>query len=186
MKRIVVLSAPPALLPEHASLHDPVDDLRASCLRALAHLLERHDGPIRLVTDPVQASNAARGITEPAGARAVRHLLGELGSTLPAGPEHRDAEAWIVVANGSARRGEKAPGHLDERAFAFDDDIEKALWAGDGTVLAGLDTALGEELLAEGIAGLVELGRAVPTPGRALGWFSSDERGVAWWVVSWL
>ena len=35
----------------------------------------------------------------------------------------RGGRAYLVVGNGSARRSEKAPGHLDERAVAFDDAL---------------------------------------------------------------
>jgi hypothetical protein len=185
MTHVVVLSTPPALLPEYASLDDPVEELRSACLRALAHLVERHAGPIRLITDPVPPGNEARGITEPVGARVVRHLLAELGCDVPVGTEHADAGAWIIVANGSARRGEKAPGHLDGRSFAFDDAVQQALWSGDTAALTELDVELGAELLAEGIAGLVALGRVAPAPKQVLPWFDSDERGVRWWAVSW-
>src|SRR5690606_40923793 len=60
-----------------------------------------------------------------------------------------DASAVVVVANGSARRGEKAPGHLDERSFDFDAGIDKALRDGDGTALTAVDAALAVDLLAD-------------------------------------
>ena len=54
------------------------------------------------------------------GARVAEHLL---ASTARAG----DAPSYLVVGNGSARRTEKAPGHLDERAEAFDADLGRCL-----------------------------------------------------------
>ena len=45
----------------------------------------------------------------------------------------------LVVANGSARRGEKAPGYLDERAFGFDAAIGAALRGPDPAALGELD-----------------------------------------------
>ena len=67
----------------------------------------------------------------------------------------------LVMANGSAKRSEKAPGHLDERAFDFDDAVDLALRSGDGRRLAALDAALGAELWASGIEPLADLGRAL-------------------------
>jgi hypothetical protein len=57
----------------------------------------------------------------------------------------------LVVGDGSARRAEKAPGHLDDRAAGFDAQVEAALAAGDPALLAALDAALGVELLAGGV-----------------------------------
>jgi len=56
-----------------------------------------------------------------------------------------------VVADGSARRTEKAPGHLDDRAEGFDAQVEKALAAGDPELLKALDVNLAEALLVGGM-----------------------------------
>ena len=56
----------------------------------------------------------------------------------------------LVMADGSARRGPRAPGHLDERAEAFDAEVERALRAGDLQALAAVDPALARELVATG------------------------------------
>jgi hypothetical protein len=56
----------------------------------------------------------------------------------------------LVMADGSARRGLRAPGYLDERAEAFDAEVERALRAGDLQALAGVDPALARELVATG------------------------------------
>jgi hypothetical protein len=55
----------------------------------------------------------------------------------------------LVMGDGSARRTEKAPGWLDERAAGFDAGVSKALSEGDPEALAG-DLELGAELLAAG------------------------------------
>lgn len=57
----------------------------------------------------------------------------------------------LALADGSARRGVKAPGYLDERAEPFDAAVARALAAGDAAALAGLDPAEGERLLAAGV-----------------------------------
>jgi hypothetical protein len=56
----------------------------------------------------------------------------------------------LAVGDGSARRTVKAPGYLDEAAEPFDAVVSAALARGDAAVLAGLDPAAGELLLAAG------------------------------------
>jgi hypothetical protein len=63
----------------------------------------------------------------------------------PAGPR----DGLLVMGDGSARRTEKAPGWLDERAAGFDAGVGDALAAGDPAQLAR-DLTLGAELLAAG------------------------------------
>jgi hypothetical protein len=56
----------------------------------------------------------------------------------------------LVVGDGSACRSEKAPGHLDERAEAYDAAIAAAIAAGDVNALANLDAGLSAELMCSG------------------------------------
>jgi hypothetical protein len=58
--------------------------------------------------------------------------------------------ALLVMADGSARRGLKAPGYLDERAAAFDAGVEGAVRAGDLAPLLDIDAGLARELMAAG------------------------------------
>lgn len=58
--------------------------------------------------------------------------------------------ALLVVGDGTARRTEKAPGHLDDRAEAFDTAIAAAVRTGDIEALGGLDATLAAELLCAG------------------------------------
>jgi hypothetical protein len=71
--------------------------------------------------------------------------LAELLTVLP-GPV-----GVLALADGSARRSVKAPGHLDDAAEPFDAAVAAALRAGDAAALAGLDAAEGERLLAAGV-----------------------------------
>jgi hypothetical protein len=57
----------------------------------------------------------------------------------------------LAMGDGSARRGEKAPGHLDPAAGPFDAAVAGALASGDAAALAALDPAEGERLLAAGV-----------------------------------
>jgi hypothetical protein len=59
--------------------------------------------------------------------------------------------ALLVLGDGSARRTEKAPGYLDERAEPFDRGVADALRSGDPARLAALDADLGTQLLAAGV-----------------------------------
>jgi hypothetical protein len=55
----------------------------------------------------------------------------------------------LVMGDGSARRTEKAPGWLDERAAGFDAGVAKALGSGEPDALR-TDLTLGADLLAAG------------------------------------
>jgi len=95
-----------------------------------------------------------------------------------------EAIAWLgdgklVVANGSAKRTEKAPGHFDERAEAFDEALGAALRAGD---LAGLDLSLADELWAD-VAGLDALAGLRATDVQVD--YDDAPYGVQYWVVRW-
>jgi hypothetical protein len=58
--------------------------------------------------------------------------------------------AVLVVGDASARRNEKAPGHLDDRAAPFDAAIARAVATGDVTALGSLDAPLAAELMCTG------------------------------------
>lgn len=61
-----------------------------------------------------------------------------------------DRVALLVMGDGSARRTEKAPGHLDPRAHAFDAEVARALATGDSAALLALDPRLSSDLLVAG------------------------------------
>ena len=79
------------------------------------------DGPVELV--------AARWHADPGPVAALAERLGD----------RPDGTVLLVLGDGSARRGEKAPGYLDERAFGFDDAVAAALAGGDAAALRDLD-----------------------------------------------
>ncbi len=60
------------------------------------------------------------------------------------------SRAVLAVGDGSARRTEKAPGHFDDRAEAFDATIAAAIAAGDLAGLRSLDATLAADLLCAG------------------------------------
>lgn len=160
MTRAVLVPGVLALLPEYAGLDDPVVRLRTVCLDAVGWLAEA--GPVEVVGSPQ-------------GQRVARHLLAVAGGS--EGP----GGALLVVGNGSARRTERAPGHLDERAATFDDALGLALREGDAATLAEIDPDLARELWADTahLSRLAGLGPASSVD------HDDDPFGVHYWVIRW-
>jgi hypothetical protein len=105
----------------------------------------------------------------------------DLGAKLAAA----DSVALLVMADGGARRGLKAPGYLDERCAPFDADVEAAIRSGDLQALMAVDPVLARELMATGrpawqvLAGAWRLSRPACTIR-----YSGDPFGVAYLVAS--
>jgi hypothetical protein len=62
-----------------------------------------------------------------------------------------DRSVVVAVADGSACRTERAPGHLDPRAEGFDDAIADVLSQGDASALSDIDPTLARDLLCGGV-----------------------------------
>ncbi len=191
IRTVLVLPSPPALLAPQSAI-DPVRELRVACAAAVAGL----PGQDRVVVLAAQISesNAARGVTEPLGHRVAAHLLDgrefEPQLALPYAAaallEVDEPTTLLVMADGSARRGEKAPGHLHQDAVVFDAAIGSALLSGDARALAALDPELGEELWCEGIPAFRVLGEVARDQKIvAAVTYADAPYGVAWWVASW-
>jgi hypothetical protein len=161
--RVVVIPSTLALLPEYASVEDPIPELRAAVEAAVSWLLE--DGP------------ATAYVASPSARRIAVCLLGDRRGQGP---------GLLVVANGSATRTEKAPGHFDERAAAFDEAIGKALAAGDPAALAAIDLDLADELWALPDADVLRslANRVGPVTGVQVD-YDDAPYGVQYWVVRW-
>ena len=156
MTRVVLVPGALALLPAYAGIEDPVAELRAACLEAVAWL-----------------GSAVEVLGDAQGRRVGEALLEASGVST-------GAAAYLVVGNGSARRTEKAPGHLDERAAAFDEALGAALRAGRFEV----DRALAGELLAA-VEGIVAVGELAADAGPATVDYNDDPFGVQYWVMRW-
>jgi hypothetical protein len=93
--------------------------------------------------------------------------------------------ALLAMADGSARRGLRAPGYLDERSIAFDALVEQAVRSGRLETLLAVDPALAADLMATGrsawqvLAGALT-GRKVCSEVR----YCDDPFGVAYLVAS--
>lgn len=97
------------------------------------------------------------------------------------------AEAWadrVFVANGSAKRTEKAPGYLDERAEGFDAAVRESLVAPHPAGLRAVDEALATELWAD-LAALPELADALEGATLVSVDYDDAPYGVQYWVVRW-
>ncbi|MEI7054362.1 hypothetical protein WBG06_00980 [Nocardioides sp. CCNWLW239] len=163
MTRVALVPGCLALLPEYASLDDPVAELRAACLAAVAWLGED-----------------VRVIAGAQGARVASALLAEVG----AAPVSSGEAAYLVVGNGSACRSEKAPGHLDPRAAGFDDRLGRSLVEPDADALGALDLGLAEELWAD-VAPIVEAADLLRRVETVAVDYDSDPYGVRYWVARW-
>lgn len=99
----------------------------------------------------------------------------------------RPGLALLLLGDGSARRGEKAPGFLDERAFGLDDEVADALADGDPEPLRDLDAGLAAELMVGGRSVLRLLGllgdRLRPTTAALA--HRDDPYGVSYFVARW-
>ncbi len=171
MTRVVLVPGVLALLPSYASLEDPVADLRAAALSAVAWL---RPGPVVVLGDEQGTRVGAALLAAVGGFEA--QAPGPLGPSLEAA-----AASYLVVGNGTARRTEKAPGHFDERAAAYDDALRGALTSSDAK---WPDFELGKGLLAS-LDGIARLPEVVPAGVLAQVDYDDDPYGVQYWVMRW-
>lgn len=95
--------------------------------------------------------------------------------------------ALVVVADGTARRGPRAPGYTDERADPFDRSWLDAVARADAGILAALDPVLADELMMTGRAPLQVLaGAAHGTSWMGELVYADDPYGVQYAVAQWL
>jgi hypothetical protein len=122
------------------------------------------------------------------GAVALRLAGGELrlaGATpISEAQLNEPGTALLVLGDGSACRRDGAPGHIDDRSFAYDDAVAAALGSGDATALAGLDERLGTELLATGRL-TWPVAASAGSPGAAELRYRDDPYGLSWFVALW-
>lgn len=178
---VVIVPGAPLLLPEYQGRVAAAPGLLESCVAAVREAVaSAHHVVVVHATD-----RDPRSTKLPVGLRVADHLL---AATQEAFDVTHVAVAWdasveecvalgrglaaerdttlLVVADGSARRTEKAPGHFDERAAAVDDAIVSAIHASaDGGLsrLLDLDPELCADVLAAGRAPLQVLAAATGT-----------------------
>ncbi|PZW03586.1 hypothetical protein SAMN05443287_101331 [Micromonospora phaseoli] len=96
--------------------------------------------------------------------------------------------ALLVTGDGSACRGEQAPGYADPRAEAYDEGVARALADADTEALLGLDPDLSAQLKVAGRAPWQVLAGAVRAAGG--GWhgelgYHAAPYGVTYFVANW-
>lgn len=92
----------------------------------------------------------------------------------------------LVCGDGSARRDEKAPGHLDPRAGPFDERCGSALASGDPGEVLRLDADLGRALLSTGVPAWWALAGAAGAACTAELTYTAAPYGVGYVVGTWL
>jgi hypothetical protein len=206
----VVCPQPPLLLPRFAGQLDVAAPIRQAAVAAVRELLATGPDRVVLITGMPSAPHSLN-----VAAEVGHHLLHLAGirSAGPGGsggpevvevsvPDNADPAtleaaaqtalvgsgrvALLVLGDGSARRGEKAPGHLDPRATAYDDVTQTALAQGDPAALAAQDGGLADALLVAGWAPLQVLARAWGAArADARVTYSDDPFGVRYHVAVW-
>lgn len=212
---VAFVPSAPLLLP---ALGGGPADLRAACLEALDALqgAERlvvvgaapEPGPVTGAVDatpwgapgrpapdvlPLALAVGASLLEASPLAARPRQLYGVAGVVAPdlGGP----GTGLLVVGDGTAKRTEKAPGHYDPRAEAFDRRVEDALAAGDPEALLSVDEAQAGELWVGGVAAwrvAAAAARAEVRPGGGAprGWrgqlrYAAAPYGVGYLVATW-
>lgn len=163
MRRVALVPGCLALLPEYASVEDPVAELRAACRAAVEWL----GADVHVIADPQ-------------GARVAADLLARR-------TRHADAvvtRSALVVANGSACRSISAPGYLDERAEGFDADLGAALSGPDPDALAAVDPHLATQLQAA-TSSLGDLAKELAGGETVAVDYDDAPFGVQYWVMRW-
>lgn len=200
------LPHPPLLLAEYASLADPGQPLRNRCRAALAELAAI--GPEQLIVLTGADRDApAVSSRRPLGARVAGELAAGVEGLPPplevVVPFDADLEevtaaasrlrhlaqgaptGVLVLGDGSARRGEKAPGYIDERSFPFDAQVTQALAVGDPGSLRRLDPVLAADLMVAGRAAWQVLAAAASGPATVVSAYADDPFGVLYHVAVW-
>jgi hypothetical protein len=201
---------PPVLVPEVAgAAAAELDTLRTACDRAVRGVIATDPELIAVVgTEPAAKARggtlAAYGAPVRVGTGAptlsLAHTVGCWlldraawhGARRFVGPgeddvtEAADRVALLVMGDGSARRSEKAPGYIDERAAPYDAAVSAALASGPDA-LGQLDGALARELLAAGWPAWQLLARTA----RGAAWrtevsYDDAPYGVGYVVALWL
>ena len=182
MTDAVVVPSTLALLPEYASIDDPIADVREACNNAVRWLAARHPAGLAIAHCERSAVSAGRGIAKTPGERIGQSLVAAADSQIV---DRGTTRGLLVIGNGSATRTEKAPGFLDERARDFDARLVAALSDGDPSALLDIDDALAEELWCHDLPAFRALADHCSPTVVATTYYVGDPYGVQYWVGSW-
>lgn len=152
IRAAAVVPHPPLLLPGVGGRSDPLAHLRSQCLEVIAAL---GDGPVVVLSGGPgsREHDVAAWLCAAAGIEPVEtHTITDDHDVVVP-----DGSALLVLADGSAARGARAPAGPHPAAQASDDALAAALAAGDAAALAAYEPGLA--LRADGAPALRALGR---------------------------
>lgn len=109
--------------------------------------------------------------------------IGFKGTRIYSSTQIPDAEVVLVLADGSAKRSEDAPGYFDPRAHDFDTEIAEALSSGDLATLAELDSDLAQQLWCYDADVLRMLSELHPQATEIQ--YHEAPFGVGYWIAQW-
>ena len=198
----LVIPAAPVQLPEYVGLADPAAAIRERSIALVREALGHNDiDRVVLVSGHEREPRHTKGAV---GIRVARLIVAAAGWTGPIeeivvpfdARAEEVAQAGADVAAGgrallvcaadlSAKRTEKAPGHLDERAAGVDAVALAALSAGDAGALVALDADLCAQVWLTGRAALQVLTTLVPEPANPAVLWSEDPYGVLYVLARW-
>ncbi len=210
--RLVVVGVAPSGLDAGSRSHDIAGELTDSSFGSAVQLASL---PGARPADPMlRALSGGKPSPVPTPLLVARSVCGRVVSGLPAADAlwaealwvtvtsdaaadfgrtlaHDDAPIGLVlVADGAACHGPKAPRAEDARAVDYDDAVCSALTAGDPAAVASLDAGLGRDLSAEGAGLWPLLSAATNHPGGTTDWraellWRGAPYGVGWFVATW-
>lgn len=206
IRAAAVCPHPLLMFRELGGIADPIADVRAACLAAVATVVAEADEVVVVGgTDAYFSSPQVGREADPLSIRVGRRLLADagaippgddvvvsasaavaaaaaLGARLDEGPTRT---ALLVMGDLSARRARSGgPGTYDERAESFDASVVDALAAGDPVALGSLDVALADELQVAGRAALQVLS-GLRSPATAAVTHAAAPYGVGYVVALW-
>ena len=212
IEAVAFLPHPPVLVPELAQGAAPeLADLRAACAAASGLVISPDRVTVLMgagattrahhrdargtlagfgVPVEVSAGDGSGPLDLPLALTVGCRLVGggraysiDPDGTPPALPD--EPTSLVVMGDGSARRDEKAPGYLDERAAGYDAAVAAALGSGDPQRLAALDPTLGAQLLAAGAPVWQAAARLLNRTYTGQVWYDSAPYGVGYFVATW-
>lgn len=142
-----------------------------------AHLLDLA-GVAGAVTFAAQTSGGGAAYAGSVADAGAGDEPDELAADLPT--------ALLVLGDGAAARSQGAPGHIDDRSFAYDDAVAHALASGDAGALAALGKAAeAADLMVTGRHTWPAVTQLLPRPLEARLLHRSDPFGLTYFVATW-
>ena len=124
-------------------------------------------------------------LIDDAGWRGARSFVGVRDASVA--PPQLEQAGLLVLGDGSARGSERAPGHFDDRAAAWDRKLADLLATGDAVGIRGIDSAHGRDLLSPAAITFPVAAAActaLPRPKAEIG-YDASPYGVGYFVATW-